>query len=183
MATQIATLAGGCFWCTDAVFRRLKGIHKVVTGYSGGTLKNPSMEQVYRGDTGHAECIQIEFDPSVMPYEKLLEIFFHFHDPTVTQQPGTLDSGDEYRSVIFYHDEEQKKIAENVMKKVESEKLYKGRILTELVLFDTFYPAKESHQEYYEKNSYQPYCQYIIDPKLAKLLSEYRNDLKPEFKQ
>lgn len=175
---ETATLAGGCFWCMDAVFRRLKGVTKVTVGYSGGTTQNPTMEQVYAGNTGHAECVHIIFDPTIIPYEKLLTIFFHLHDPTVTQQPGTLDKGDEYRSVIFYHSEEQKQIAEKVMNQVVSSKIYRGSMLTELVKFKIFYPAQESQQEYYEKNSFQPYCQYIIDPKIQKLMKEFASDLR-----
>lgn len=155
----------------DAVFRRLKGVDKVVTGYSGGTTENPTMEQVYAGNTGHAECVQITFDPTIISYEKLLTVFFHLHDPTVLQQPGTMDTGDEYRSVIFYHDENQKKIADKLKGEIP-------KALTEIIPFIKFYPAQESQQEYYEKNSYQPYCQYIIDPKITKLTREFAADLK-----
>lgn len=181
MATQLATLAGGCFWCFDAVFRRLRGVEKVVTGYCGGTTENPTMEEVYGGNTGHAESVQVTFDPTIISYEKLLEVFFHLHDPTTIQQPGTLDAGDEYRSVIFYHSDEQERIGKAAIKKIVTSKMYTGRIITELVKFEKFYPAKEGQQEYYEKNSYQPYCQIIIDPKLQKLFKEYRSDLKEAY--
>jgi len=154
---MIATLAGGCFWCTEAIFRRLKGVEKVTPGYSD-----------------HVEAIQFTFDQKIIPYEKLLEIFFHLHDPTRIQQPGTLDTGPEYRSAIFYHDEAQKKVALKMKSEIP-------KAITEIVPFMTFYPADESHREYYEKNSYQPYCQVIIDPKIQKLMSEYRADVKPEY--
>ncbi len=179
---QKATLGGGCFWCMDAVFRRLKGVSSTVVGYAGGKTENPTMEQVYRGDTGHAECVQVTFDPAVLSYEALLDVFFHLHDPTVTQQPGTGDSGPEYRSVIFYHSDEQKKTAETVMAAIGASGVYKNRLLTELVAYQTFYPAQESQQEYYEKNSYQPYCQIIIDPKIQKLLTAYSSQVKDEFR-
>lgn len=178
---ETATLGSGCFWCSDAIFRRVKGVQKVVTGYSGGTVENPTMDDVYRGDTGHAECIQITYNPSIISYEKLLEIFFHLHDPTSVQQPGTLDKGPEYRSIIFYHSDAQKNIAQNMINQFEAKEKYRNQVLTEIVKFEKFYPAIESQQEYYEKNSYQPYCQFIIDPKVQKLLNDFSQEVKPEY--
>lgn len=176
--TETATFAGGCFWCTEAVFQRLKGISSVISGYTGGVTENPTYEEVCSGKTGHAEAIQVAFNPDVIPYEKLLEIFFHFHDPTTKNQQGN-DVGSQYRSAIFYHDEKQKKTAEKVIKAVNGSGMYKTPAVTQLEPFKKFYKAENYHQNYYNNNSYQPYCQYTIDPKLQKLLAEYRSDLKP----
>jgi len=175
--TEIATLAGGCFWCTEAIFQQLKGVRSVMPGYSGGDVENPSYQQVSSGNTGHAESIQIEFDPSVLPYKKLLEIFFHLHDPTTLNQQGN-DVGTQYRSAIFYHNDEQKKIAEEERREIEKAKIYSRPLVTEIVPFETFYKAEDYHQNYFNRNKNAPYCQYVIDPKLQKLLKEYRNDLK-----
>jgi peptide-methionine (S)-S-oxide reductase len=180
MATQQATFAGGCFWCTEAIFRRLSGVESVMPGYTGGNTKNPTYQQVCSGKTGHAEAIQITFDPSVIPYAKLLEIFFHLHDPTTLNKQGN-DVGTQYRSAIYYHDDAQRVDAKQVKKQLESERVFDAPIVTEITPAETFYPAEESHREYYEKNSYQGYCQYVIDPKLTKLLHEYRSDIKKEF--
>ncbi len=174
---ETATLAGGCFWCTEAVFKRLKGVESVMPGYAGGTTENPTMMQVYRGNTGHAESVQIVFDPTVISYEKLLEIFFHLHDPTTLNRQGN-DVGTEYRSIIFYHSEDQKNTALKAISNIEASKLYPGKIVTEVIPFMKFYPAEASQQEYYEKNSYQPYCQFVIDPKIQKLMKEFASDLK-----
>src|ERR687890_353315 len=148
---EIATLANGCFWCSEAIFKRLKGLKSVLPGYSGGIVKNPSYDQVCTGKTGHAESIQIEFDPKVIPFEKILDIFWHTHDPTTLNRQGN-DIGTQYRSAIFYHDEKQKEIAENY------------------------------HKDYYEKHKDDPYCNFVIDPKLHKLLQKYRNEVKEEYK-
>ncbi len=145
---KIATLAGGCFWCTEAIFLRLKGVESIVPGYAGGTVENPSYEQVCSGKTGHTEAIQIRFDPSMITYEKLLEIFFHIHDPTTINQQGN-DVGPQYRSVIFYHSDEQRNAAEKVKKEIEEAKLYPGRIVTEILPFTNFYKAENYHQNYY----------------------------------
>lgn len=174
---QKATLAGGCFWCTEAVFQRLRGVNKIVSGYAGGTVPNPSYEQVCSGKTGHAEAIQITFDPSVTAYEKLLEVFWRLHDPTTLNRQGN-DIGTQYRSTIFYHDENQKKIAEDLKRKLEEEKVFSDRMVTEIVPFTKFYKAEEYHQNYYEKNSYAPYCQIVIDPKIQKLYKNFKEDLK-----
>lgn len=178
---SLATLAGGCFWCTEAVFRRLKGVSAVVSGYSGGVRKNPSYEQVTTGATGHAEAIQVEFDPSLLPYEKLLNIFFHLHDPTTLNRQGA-DEGTQYRSAIFYHDEKQKETAERVRDEIAESGEFHDPIVTEIVPLETFYPAEEYHQNYYENNKNQGYCSYVIGPKIHKLLKEYSKEVKEEYK-
>jgi len=174
-----ATLAGGCFWCTEAIFKRLRGVSSVTPGYTGGKVEDPSYEQVCSSATGHAEAIEIEFDPSVISYETLLEVFFHLHDPTTLNQQGA-DHGTQYRSAIFYHNEDQKKTTQKVMKKLESDEAFKNPIVTTIEPADTFYPADESHRDYYAKNSSQGYCQYTIDPKIQKLSSDYKPLLKDE---
>lgn len=177
MNTEITTLAGGCFWCTEAIFKRLKGVESILPGYAGGNIENPTYEQVCSGKTGHAESIQITFDPTIISYEKIIEVFFHLHDPTTLNQQGN-DVGTQYRSSIFYHSPEQKKTAEKVISDINQSKLYPGRIITELAPFTNFFEAEDYHKDYYEKNSYQPYCQYTIDPKINKLLKEFPHDLK-----
>ena len=177
-----ATLAGGCFWCTEAMFKRLKGVNTVLPGYSGGTVEHPTYEQVSAGDTGHAEAIQITFDSRVLPYKKLLELFFHLHDPTTINRQGN-DNGPQYRSVIFYHNVKQRQEAEALKEHLDTVRLYRNPIVTEILPFTAFYPAEDYHKNYYEKNSYQPYCQYMIDPKLQKLLKDYKEDLKPEYQR
>ena len=179
---ETATLAGGCFWCTEAIFKRLKGINKVTAGYTGGHDKNPTYYQVAEEKTGHAEAIQIMFDPNIISYKKLLEVFFHLHDPTTLNRQN-YDVGTDYRSAIFYHNEEQHKTAEVVKHEIEQAKLYSGKIVTEISPVTQFYPAEEEHQNFYEKNTYAPYCQVIIDPKLRKLFKEYKEDIKPEYKE
>ena len=162
----LATFGGGCFWCSEAIFKELNGVEKVVSGYSGGSIPYPTYEQVCSGKTGHAEAIQITFDPDIISYEILVEVFFTTHDPTTLNQQGN-DVGTQYRSIIFYHDEKQKKIALKVKQKFEEEQIYQGNIVTEFSPFTTFYEAEKYHQDYYAKNSYQSYCQYVIEPKLA----------------
>lgn len=169
---QLATFAGGCFWCTEAIFQRLKGVTKVVSGYAGGTLPSPTDTQVYTGRTGHAESIQISFDPQIISYEILLEVFWKLHDPTSLNQQGN-DIGTEYRSIIFYHDEKQKHLAEISKIDLEKSGYYEKKIVTEIVPLDKFYPAAKYHQDYYNKNKQYPYCQYVIDPKIAKLYKEF----------
>ncbi len=172
-----ATLAGGCFWCTEAIFKRLKGVESVMPGYAGGKHPNPSWEAVYTGVTGHAESIQIKFNPEIISYEKLLEVFFHLHDPTTLNQQG-YDTGPEYRSVIFFHSEDQKKIAQQVKDQIEKSKMYPNPIVTEIVPFVNFYPAEEYHHNFYERNQGSGYCRVIIDPKIQKLMKEFKEDLK-----
>lgn len=177
---ETAVLAGGCFWCTEATIKRLKGVVSVTPGYTGGTKESPTYRDVSSGTSGHAEAIQVQFDPAVLPYKKLLEIFFHLHDPTTRDRQGN-DIGPQYRSAIFYQGEKQKREAAAVRKNVDDAHIYRNPLVTDVVPFTTFYPAEEMHQDYYAKNSYQPYCQYVIDPKLQKLLKEYGSDLKSEF--
>jgi peptide-methionine (S)-S-oxide reductase len=167
-----ATLAGGCFWCTEAIFKRLKGVSFVLPGYSGGEVEKPTYKEVCDGTTGHAEAIQIEFDRSIIPYEKILEIFFYTHDPTTPNQQGN-DIGPQYRSVIFYHDENQKKEAEKIISYLEISKIFSKPIVTTVEPFKNFYVAEDYHKNYYEKNKDAPYCMYVIGPKIKKLLDKY----------
>lgn len=175
-----ATLAGGCFWCTEAIFKRLKGVDSVTSGYSGGVRENPSYEQVSSEATGHAEAIQIEFNPKIISFEKILEIFFHLHDPTTMNRQGN-DVGSQYRSVIFYHNPEQEKIAEEVKNEIAQSGIYHDPIVTEVIPFENFYPAEEEHQNYYAMNQNQGYCSYVVTPKIQKLLKEYRREVKEEY--
>ncbi len=170
-----ATLAGGCFWCTEAVFKRLKGVESVEPGYSGGTIKNPTYEQVCSGTSGHAEAIQIKFDPNIISYEKLLEVFFKLHDSTTLNRQGN-DVGTQYRSVIFYHSPQQKRVAEEVKGKVEGS-------TTEITPFTNFYKAEDYHKNYYDANRSLPYCQLIIDPKIQKLYKDFQELTTPSKDQ
>jgi len=172
-----ATLAAGCFWCVEAIYRELKGVDKVVSGYSGGENSNPNYEEVGRGNSGHAETIQISFDPNEISYENILEIFWRVHDPTTLNRQGN-DVGPQYRSVIFHHDENQRLMAEKSKEKFEKEKLHENPIVTEIVKFDNFYEAEDYHQNYYATNRNKPYCRLIIDPKLAKFRKNFKKDLK-----
>lgn len=178
---ETATFANGCFWCSEAVFKRLKGIKSVLPGYSGGQVKNPSYEQVCSGRTGHAESIQIEFDPKVISFEKILDIFWRTHDPTTLNRQGN-DVGTQYRSAIFYHDLKQKEIAEESRRELENEGVYKNPIVTEITPFNSFYIAEDYHKNYYDEHRDAPYCSYIIDPKVHKLLLNYENDVRAEYK-
>lgn len=179
MNSETATFAGGCFWCTEAIFKRLRGVMSVMPGYAGGTTDNPTYQEVCSGNTGHAEAIQIEFDPNIISYEKLLEVFFHLHDPTTLNRQGN-DVGTQYRSAIFYHSAKQKSQASEVKKQIEESNIYSGKFVTEIVPFTNFYKAENYHQDYYAKNSYQPYCQYVIDPKISKLFKEFKDVVKPQ---
>lgn len=174
---ETTTLAGGCFWCTEAIFKRLKGIQSVVSGYSGGNKKNPTYDEVCTGKTGHAEALQITFDPHIISYEKLLEIFFHLHDPTTLNRQGN-DVGIQYRSAIFYHNEKQREIALQVKQKAERSQLYKNPIVTQIVPYTNFYTAESYHQNYYDSNRDYPYCTYVIDPKIKKLMREFPKEVK-----
>ena len=176
-----ATLAGGCFWCTEAIFKRLKGVISVMPGYAGGEKANPSYEDVCSGTTGHAETIQIEFDPKVISYDKILDVFWHLHDPTTLNQQGN-DIGTQYRSAIFYHSLKQKKIAEKIKKNIEDSKKYEDPVVTEIVPFTNFYKAENYHQNYYDKNKSASYCQIVIDPKIQKLMKNYKEEVKEEYK-
>ena len=174
---EVATFAGGCFWCTEAVFTELKGVEKVVSGYTGGMIKNPSYKEICTGTTGHAEAIQIIFDPKEIAFEDLLEVFFGTHDPTTLNRQGA-DVGTQYRSEIFYHSQEQKDKAEDYIKFIENEKLYNKPIVTKVSSAVVFYEAEEYHQDYYAENSQQGYCQMVIAPKLEKLRKYYKSKLK-----
>ena len=166
--TEKATLAAGCFWCVEAVFEQLPGVRKVTSGYTGGTVPNPTYRQVCEGDTGHAEAAEIEFDPAVLGYAKLLEIFGHAHDPTQLNRQGN-DVGTQYRSAVFYHSEEQRRVAEVWKKKLGESGEYAAPIVTEIAPAGVFYPAEDYHQEYYRQHREQPYCRFVIRPKLQKL--------------
>lgn len=179
---ETATLAGGCFWCTESIFKRLRGVTSVTPGYTGGTTPNPSYAEVCTGTTGHAEAVQIVFDPRIISYTQLLDVFFHLHNPTTINQQGN-DVGTQYRSAIFYHSDKQKRDAENMLKMIDSEHIYESPIVTEIVPFTEFFPAEESHKNYYEKNSYQAYCQYVIDPKLSQLMKGYASLVNDDAKQ
>lgn len=179
---ETATLAGGCFWCTEAIFKRLKGVVSVLPGYAGGHVENPTYEQVCSGTTGHAEAVQIEFDPEQIQFEKILDIFWHTHNPTTRNQQGN-DVGTQYRSVIFYHDDRQKKIAEKSKVNIGKEGVYKGTIVTEITPFTNFYEAEDYHKNYFERNAGAPYCNFVISPKIHKLLEEYGQDVKEEYKR
>lgn len=179
---ETATFAGGCFWCTEALFKRLKGVSSVLPGYTGGHFPNPTYEEVSEGTTGHTEAIQITFDPSQIPYEKLLEIFFHTHNPTTFNQQGN-DRGTQYRSVIFTHSDSQETAAKKILQKMESEKVYSDPIVTEIVPFTRFYKAEDYHRNYFDKNGSAPYCSVIISPKIHKLLNLYGDDVKNEYRK
>jgi peptide-methionine (S)-S-oxide reductase len=173
----LATLGGGCFWCTEAIFSELRGVEKVESGYSGGTVPNPSYEQVCTGRTGHAEVVQIIFDPKVISFKELLQIFLTMHDPTTINRQGA-DVGAQYRSIILYHNDEQKAIAAQVIKDMESAEVWDRPIVTEVKPFETFYRAEDYHQEYFKHNAGQAYCQLVIAPKVAKLRKQYRDRLR-----
>jgi peptide-methionine (S)-S-oxide reductase len=174
---EIATFAGGCFWCTEAVFLELKGVEKVVSGYIGGKTLNPTYKDICTGETGHAEAIQITYNPNEVAYEDLLEVFFGTHDPTTLNRQGA-DVGTQYRSEIFYHSEDQKAKAEKYIQLIQSEKLYDKPIVTKISSATTFYPAEDYHQNYYNQNAEQGYCQMVIAPKLEKLHKYYKSKLK-----
>lgn len=175
--TAVATLAGGCFWCLEPIFEELKGVQSVVVGYSGGDVANPTYEQVCTGKTGHAESVQITFKPDVVSYADLLRVFFTVHDPTTLNRQGA-DVGTQYRSAIFYHSQQQKETAEKVIKELEEEGVWDNPIVTEVTKFDVFYKAEQYHQEYYEKNPNQAYCQIVIDPKVNKFRKKFTDRLK-----
>lgn len=178
MSMETATFAGGCFWCFEAVFKRLKGVDKAISGYAGGQTDNPSYDQVTSGASGHAEAVQVEFDPQIIPYEQLVEIFFRLHNPTTINRQGA-DVGSQYRSIIFYHSGTQKEIAQDLKRKFESEKVYPDPIVTEILPFTKFYKAEEYHQDYYEQNrNSNPYCRIVIDPKIQKLYADFKERVK-----
>ncbi len=175
--TELATIAGGCFWCLEAVFQPLKGVEKVVSGYIGGSRPNPSYEQVCSGATGHAEAIRISFDPAVISYRELLELFFAFHDPTTLNRQGP-DQGTQYRSAIFVHSPAQRATAEALIRELEGDKAFPTPVVTEISEAKEFYPAEAYHQNYYRNNPTKGYCQAMISPKMAKLRSKYAGKLR-----
>jgi len=174
---ELATLGGGCFWCLEAVFQELKGVEKVKSGYAGGASANPTYRQVCSGTTGHAEVVQVTFDPQTVSFKDILEVFFSTHDPTSLNRQGA-DVGSQYRSAIFYHTPEQKKIAEQVSKEISTAGTWDAPIVTEITPLKTFYPAEDYHQEYYKINPEQPYCQMVIAPKVAKFRKQHFAKLK-----
>ncbi len=175
--SEVATLAGGCFWCLEAVYDELKGVTDVVSGYAGGQVKDPSYEAVCTGETGHAETVQVTFDRSVISYRELLEVFFTIHDPTSLNRQGE-DVGTQYRSAIYYHSPEQKTIAEQIIQALESEQIWPRPVVTEVTPFQVFYPAEAYHQEYFKRNPYQGYCMAVIAPKVSKFRHKYLEKLK-----
>jgi peptide-methionine (S)-S-oxide reductase len=177
ISPEVATLGGGCFWCTDAVFSEIKGVEKVECGYAGGSVPNPSYEDVCTGETGHAEVVQVTFDPKVITFKEILQIFFTTHDPTTLNRQGA-DVGTQYRSVIFYEDEAQKKVAEQVMREIEESKIWGRPIVTEIAPLMAFYRAEDYHQNYFKTNPRQPYCQAVIAPKVAKFRGHYADRLR-----
>ena len=177
MGSEVATLAGGCFWCLEAVFDDLKGVTDVVSGYAGGTVRNPSYEAVCTGRTGHAEVIQIKFDPSAVSFHDILNVFFTIHDPTTLNRQGN-DVGTQYRSAIFYHTPEQKEIANKVIAALNAEHRFDSPIVTEVTPAAKFYIAEDYHQEYFAHNASQPYCQFVVAPKVAKFRKYYMQKLK-----
>jgi peptide-methionine (S)-S-oxide reductase len=174
---ETATLAGGCFWCLEAVFKDLRGVEKVVSGYCGGSQPNPTYYQVCAGTTGHAEAVQITYDPQVISFKELLEVFFTIHDPTTLNRQGA-DVGTQYRSAIFYNSPEQKAIAEEVIAEMNAAEVWDNPIVTEIAPLTEYYDAEDYHQQYYEQNSNQPYCQVVIAPKIAKVRKKYLAKLK-----
>ena len=177
--SETATLGGGCFWCLEPVFAELEGVIDVVVGYSGGTVADPSYQLVCTGTTGHAEAVQIRFNPQVITYRDILEVFFSVHDPTTLNRQGA-DIGPQYRSVIFYHSPEQKQTAESVINELEAEAVWDKPIVTQVAPLEAFFIAEEYHQEYFQKNPYQGYCQIVIAPKVAKFRKKYIDRLKSQ---
>jgi peptide-methionine (S)-S-oxide reductase len=168
----VATLAGGCFWCLEAVYDDMQGIESVLSGYMGGRVENPTYQQVCTGTTGHAEVVQVTYDPDVVSYRDLLEVFFTIHDPTTLNRQGN-DVGTQYRSAIFYHNEAQKETAESLIAELEKANVWDSPIVTEVTPLGTFYPAEDYHQDYYQNNAYQPYCQFVVQPKLEKFRQKF----------
>jgi len=174
---ELATLAGGCFWCTEAVFQRLKGVEEVLSGFTGGNIKNPAYREIITGRTGHAEAIQIWFNPTIISFQELLYVFFATHDPTTLNRQQN-DVGTQYRSAVFYHSEKQKEIAEEVIQELEEKEIFQNKIVTEISAVKDFYIAEKEHQDFYNQHRQQPYCQFIIDPKIKKLTEVFADKLK-----
>jgi peptide-methionine (S)-S-oxide reductase len=171
-ALETATLGGGCFWCLEAVYQQVPGVHEVVSGYAGGQVADPTYHDVCAGTTGHAEVVQVHFDPEVVPFRRIVEIFFTIHDPTQLDRQGA-DRGTQYRSIVLYHSDEQRHTVEEVIRQLEDEGVYDDPIVTLVEPLETFYPAERYHQDYYRNNSAQPYCQVVINPKLAKYRARF----------
>lgn len=176
-----ATFGGGCFWCTEAIFKSVKGVQDVKPGYAGGDTVNPNYNEICSGDTGHAEVIQLNFDPKIITYEDLLLIFFKTHDPTLLNQQGN-DVGTQYRSVIYYHDEPQRVAAQRMMDMLKEQQIYSRPLVTELSPFEVFYDAEDYHRNYYFDNPAKPYCSFVIQPKLAKFAAEFGDKIKSELR-
>lgn len=174
---EIATLGAGCFWCVEAVFQQLKGVEKVQSGYSGGNTENPTYKEVCTGETGHAEVVQITYNPEIISFEEILEVFWTVHDPTTLNRQGA-DVGTQYRSAIFYHNEKQQEIALSYIKQLNEDKAFNSPIVTEVVKFLTFYPAEGYHENYYNNNEEQPYCRMVIRPKIRKFAKEFKSKIK-----
>lgn len=174
---ELATLAGGCFWCIEGAFSQVKGIHSAISGYMGGTTTEPTYEAVCNGDTGHAEVVQLCFDPSIISYQEILEIFFTLHDPTQLNRQGH-DIGTQYRSAIFYHDQSQKETSERILQKMTQDKMFENEIVTQINAIDTFYSGEQYHQNYVNNNPENSYCQAVVSPKLAKFRQTFVNKLK-----
>ncbi|MGQ8337943.1 peptide-methionine (S)-S-oxide reductase MsrA [Sunxiuqinia sp. A32] len=174
---EIATLGAGCFWCTEAIYKELRGVESVTSGYSGGDIINPSYKEVSTGSTGHAEVIEIEFDSTIISFTEILEVFFSTHDPTTLNRQGA-DVGSQYRSAIFYHSETQKEIAEEIVNRLNKDKVFNKPIVTEITAWKNFFRAEEYHQDYYENNRAQGYCQFVIVPKLNKFRKIFRDKLQ-----
>lgn len=174
---EVATLGGGCFWCLEAVYRDVKGVESVESGYAGGHVDNPTYEEVCTGTTGHAEVVQVVFDPKVISYKQILEIFFSIHDPTTLNRQGN-DIGPQYRSVIFYHSDKQRETAEDTINKLEAEGIWKDPIVTEVAPLEKYYPAEEYHRDYFQRNRMQPYCRLVIEPNVNQFRSRFAHYLK-----
>ena len=174
---EIATFGSGCFWCTEAIFEQLKGVESAKSGYSGGLTKNPTYEEVCTGETGHAEVIQVAFNPEIITYKELLEVFWQTHDPTSLNRQGE-DVGTQYRSAIFYHNQKQKDIAESYMNKLDQAQIFDNPIVTEITQFDIYYKAENYHQDYYNGNKAKPYCSMVITPKVEKFKKVFESKLK-----
>ncbi len=173
---EYTTLGGGCFWCMEAIFMELNGVNSVISGYSGGHVKNPAYREVTSGRTGHAEVVQLEFNPEIITYRQILEVFFHLHDPTTLNRQGA-DVGTQYRSVIFYHNDHQERVAREVFQETESSKLWKDPLVTEISPIGEFYKAEDHHQNYFRNNPNQSYCTFVISPKIAKLRKLFKEKL------
>ena len=174
---EVATLAGGCFWCIEAIFREVDGVESAISGYTGGTTVNPMYQEVCIGNTGHAEAVQVTFDPARISYREILDIFFSVHDPTTLNQQGA-DRGTQYRSAIFYHNKEQKAVAEELIEELNKLRLWKKPIVTQIAPLDKFHPAEDYHREYFSRHPEQAYCQMVISPKVSKFRKQWANRLK-----